>query len=212
MKKNIIFFVVLLLLGCCSSLPSKPDKRDKYVGEYKLYENDYWHGESKSYIYPYEMEWYSHKCSDSTQSLIVKKDLNDTTSLTFYIVKPFDFEKVERIKKENEEIKKRNAESICGKDEPLKAIPTPTYDDKRDIVNTYYGYVDGHKIFLKDFQKKEFEQGYGYNSEYEFDSVYLMNDTLHFNLKCYSKFTAEYENSGWRYSIYRFIAVKENNK
>lgn len=192
---------------------TRPDKRDKYVGEYKLYEHAKWHGQHRGYTrnyftQSYNMEWYEHEKIDTTQTLIVKKVPSDTVSLIFYIVKPFDFERAERIRQENEDIKKRNAESICGKDEPLQTVPTPSYDNTRDLVKSYNGYVEGHKIFLSDFTKRSNDHGYGYEASYKFDSVFLRNDTLRFILQQHWDFLSPDIDGEWRSQKERYIAVK----
>lgn len=70
--------------------------------------------------------------ADSSRTLVVTKNPNDTISLTFDIVIPFDFERQKGIIALNEDIKKRNEQSICGKDEELKIVPQPTYTNGRD--------------------------------------------------------------------------------
>lgn len=203
-KRIILMAIPLAFLISCAN--SRPDKRDKYVGEYKLYQYretcGVHEGTRRDFITnAYSTEYYRYDETDSTQTLVVKKDPRDTVSLKFYIVKPFDYEYAERIKRENEEIKKKNEESICGKDIPLNRIPTPTYDSTRDLVISYDGYVDGHKIFLSDYES--------YNTSCEFDSVYLRNDTLRFKVK--TSWWSSYSASVWGEKKDTYIAVKNHN-
>lgn len=213
MKKFILFFAIITLCNC-SGINNRPDKRDKYVGEYKLLLYQEWFGYERGYNWnyytnSYDYEWYSHKYTDTAKTLIVKKNLTDTTTLTFYVVKPFDFAYAESIKLENEKIKQRNAESICGEDEKLYEVPIPTYDDTRDLVQTFYAYVEGHKIFISDYTKLNYYP-FTYDPKFWFDSVYLSNDTLRFKLTQNWNFDYRDTNRNCRIMKERFIAVKEN--
>lgn len=218
--KKYFFLLALIatLYSCTTAMQNKPDKRDKYVGEYRLFEYAEWWGEDRdytawnNYTRSYDMRWYTHSKDDSIYTLIVSKVPYDTVSLRFTIVKPFDFERVERIKKQNEEIKKRNEESICGKDEKLIDIPTPTYDDHRDVVKEYRGYVEGHKIFISDMSEGTDYHGSGYKSETTFDSVYLRNDTLRYIRHSYDQFFSDNKKTGWRTTVERCIAIKDTIK
>ena len=118
--------------------------------------------------------------ADSSRTLVVTKNPNDTISLTFDIVIPFDFERQKGIIALNEDIKKRNEQSICGKDEELKIVPQPTYTNGRDLVESYTAYIEGQKIFINDTTIIQDYYGSGYKEKITFDSVYLMNDTMHF--------------------------------
>ena len=80
MKKYFFLLALIATLFSCSSASqqksSKPDKRDKYVGEYKLYENSEWWGESEgihwnNYTNSYDMEWYRNSRIDSMYTLVV---------------------------------------------------------------------------------------------------------------------------------------------
>lgn len=195
MKKIIVLFLsVSIFSGCTIFTQSKPDKRDKYVGEYKLYssteywethEGTKWNEVSKSY----EMEYNSKFLTDSTKTLIVTKSKADTISLKFDIVSPFDFETqreaIEYNEKMQKEIQKKNEQSICGPDEDFAPMieSQPTYSDSQDLEASYDAYVKGHKIFLKDIEDKGSSDGYyvqSWSTNISFDSVYLMNDTIHF--------------------------------
>lgn len=213
MKKNILLIAIITLCSC-SGINNTPDKRDKYVGEYKLSINQNWYGYERGYKWnyytnSYDLEWYDDTYTDTTKTLIVKKNPTDTTTLTFYVVKPFDFAYAESIKLENEKIKQRNAESICGEDEKLYEVPTPTYDDTRDLVQKFYAYVEGHKIFISDYTKNNYYP-YTYNPEFSFDSVYLRNDTLRFKLTQNWNFDHRDTNREWRIMKERYVAVKED--
>lgn len=221
MKKNIFFLALIAIICSCtiaqqnqSNKPSKPDKRDKYVGEYKLLIYNDWWGEHEgvhwnNYTNSYDMEWYRNSRIDSIYTLVVSKEPYDTVSLRFSIVKPFDFERQERIRQENEEIKKRNEESICGKDEELREVPSPTFDDKRDVVQSYHGYVEGHKVFISDKKKGDDYEGSGYSEEITFDSVYLRNDTFYYKRQSYAEFYSKYKKTGWQTLVEHCVAVKD---
>lgn len=217
--KQCIYLAVFLLISCTAT-PDKntatPDKRDKYVGEYAIYKDSYWWGERKSYNWnhytnSYEMETYSHSSSDSSLILIIQKSPFDTVSLELNIVKPFNFTHAEEIKKKNEEIKKRNAESICGEDEKLLEVPVPSFGDRYDLVFKYNGYINGHKVFIRDYNY-EYIGGYGsgYTMKTEFDSIYLLNDTLHYKSFSRTEYFYKQELTDWRNTISRCIAVKKN--
>ena len=203
MKKNVFLLVMVVLLCSCSTSTSKPDKRDKYVGEYKLYEGIAWSGERK--WSGYDTQYISGVSDDSTHVLVVTKDLNDTISLTFDIVRPFDFEFQKEIIAENERIKKKNEQSICGEDEPLIEVPQPTYSNDRELIDSYKAYVEGHKIFLKDYEKRNDYRSY---EKVTFDSVYLRNDTIHFIIGSYVEEYNNYEKSGYIAKHRRCYGVK----
>lgn len=215
MKRNIILFVILALMCSCTSSINKPDKRDKYVGEYKLHEKSEWWGEDQSYEWDYYtnsygMRYYQNSSSDSTHTLVVTKSPYDTISLKFDIVAPFDFENQKRIIALNEEIKKRNEESICGKDEELHKVPEPTYSNDRVLVESFSAYVDGHKIFICDYKKGDDYKGSGYKEEVTFDSVYLLNDTMHFIQISHADFFYKYDKTGWRTSKRWYCGIKRS--
>lgn len=213
MRKNIILLVILTLMCSCTSSINKPDKRDKYVGEYKLYEDMDWWGEHQGYRWnyytdSYDMEFYRNSSLDSSHTLVVSKGTYDTISLKFDIVAPFDFENQKNIIARNEEIKKRNEQSICGKDEELLKVPQPTYSNDRVLVESYSAYVEGHKIFIRDYKRGDDYEGSGYKEDVTFDSVYLMNDTMHFIKHSHADFFYKYEKTSWQNLKSRCIGVK----
>lgn len=201
-----LFSLLLCAILLCSC--QKIDKRDRYVGEYRLYETtiediSYYSRMQEKVVMNREgkimslpeppaasMHSYQDFRTDSTQKLIVRKLVSDTISLVFTIVKPFDFENQRRIIAINEESKKWNEQSICGPDKPMIRVPKPTCPDSLDFVVSYNAYVSGHKIFLRDDRQT--------GKSVKFDSVYLLNDTMHFKV-----FTNEYSVQDDEYFIHR---------
>ena len=206
--KNVYHFASLLIICVfylsCSTTSNKVDCRDRYCGEYDLQINEKYHGVTIGYDgTPYIDN------TDTTiyVTLYVSKVSLDTVSVLFEMVVPFDEEAANQIRLQNKEIKKRNAESLCGPDEDTLKVPVPTYNGNRTIYGTYHGHVKGHKIFIDDGYRRE---GKEWDEEIRFDSVYLRNDTLRYK-KTYKSYV--YHNGAFQSSrniVMHGIGVKKN--
>lgn len=113
---------------------------------------------------------------------------SDTTRLDVFVVVPFDTAYAERIRKENEEIRKRNEASICNEDEEYLKVPQPTYHGNRTIDKHIHAYVKGKKLFFDNIKGDR----YNFILPEKFDSVYLRNDTLHYNSEQILEYTGTY--------------------
>lgn len=202
MKKSFICALVALICLSCGSSKSdeKPDSRDKYCGWYDLYGHCDWARIPKATRWDPYPRRVDNSYNVSNRSLVVVKLPYDTVSLKFIIVSPFDTAKVNKIISKNEEIKKRNKESICGEDEDTIQVPTPDFDNWT-IKQKIYGYKKGHKIFMNGYDE---HPDYGGICTYKYDSVYMRNDTLYF------KEREEYEGQ-WmeQWSTTRYYAVRK---
>ena len=213
MKNYILFFAFISLFCGCTK---QSDNRDRFVGEYKLYIAEEKWGERKGgdqwsyYTRTYDMEfWCDSMKIDSSLTLVVRKVDYDTVSVVFDLVAPFNFQYQQRVIAQNEEIKKRNKESLCGPDEPLKEVPVPTYSKDRTLCASYDGYVQGHKIFLNNYEtRKQYYKGAYSDIEVSYDSVFLRNDTIRFIRK--TKTNTYYENGfdHWMVELERCYGVK----
>ena len=216
MKKLFLLGALIAILWGCSTAEQKPDKRDKYVGEYKLYQDKNWWGEHQGVNWDYltnsyRMEYFNHTKSDSSLTLVVTKNPNDTVSLMFDLVSPFNFDHQKDVIAENEARKKRNEASICGEDEEMLIVPEPTYSNNRVLEYSYSGDIKGHKIFINGLNKGDDYRGSGYREEITFDSVYWMNDTIHFKRRSSAEFFYNYKKTGWQILIERCFGVKIQN-
>ena len=206
MKKYFYIVVLLLMLSSCSI---STDLRDKFVGEYSLSGFDRFSGEYLPYG-SYNWVSYSDTGKDIASSLIIEKDLNDSLGLIFTTLKDFDFANAERIKAQNEEIKRENKERNDYDYEELYSVPKPTYDDKRDLIDRFEGYIENGKIIIRDFERSKRDRGYGVDESYMFDSVVFKNDTLTFCVQHYYTFYSNYTCDGKRKDIIHYTAIRSN--
>jgi hypothetical protein len=201
MKKFVLFAIMTLLFMSCISQEDRHDGRDKYCGEYnlhKLYSHRifYSNGEFDRV--------YEDVGGNGYNQLIISKDRSDTTSLILEIVTPFDTAHANRIKRRNEEIRKKNAESICGEDIEELIVPVPNYRDSMTLTQSLNAYVKGHKIFIKNHNK--YDSYHGETKRFEYDSVYLRNDSLYFTE--YVEYKYEYS-SIEAYDKWKYVAIKK---
>lgn len=187
MKKLLFFAILALSIIGCSKQP--PQVRDKYCGEYTcckiIHMKSY-----RDYNYRREIKQDTIFYSYSEEICIERSKTyeSDTTRLDVFVVVPFDTAYAERIRKENEEIRKRNEASICNEDEEYLKVPQPTYHGNRTIDKHIHAYVKGKKLFFDNIKGDR----YNFILPEKFDSVYLRNDTLHYNSEQILEYTGTY--------------------
>lgn len=208
MKKLLFFAILALSIIGCSKQP--PQVRDKYCGEYTCCKIT--HMKSyRDYNYRREIKQDTIFYSYSEEICIERSKTyeSDTTRLDVFVVVPFDTAYAERIRKENEEIMKRNEASICNEDEEYLEVPQPTYHGNRTIDKQIHAYVKGKKLFFDNIKGDR----YNFILPEKFDSVYLRNDTLHFNSEIIFSDTrtdyARYDYYNDEYAKYKDVTIWE---
>ena len=81
----------------------------------------------------------------------------------------------------------------------------------RAVLESHYSYVKGDDIFIKDGWDGMDCKGVGYDTKITFDSVYLLNDTIHFIKTSSTNFFDNHELVNWQVIKERCYGVKVAN-